>query len=332
MRELLKQLAIRSKTVIIIYKIYDNWRLRRQFSSGNIETIHGSTHVRKSIAESLRYIDIQFEDYLSYSGLRVEHIAGKRVLELGFGDNLGVALKFIAAGASRVVCLDRFYSQRDKGHQLEIYRALSETLSSDQKIRFDAAINLAEDQIREERLKCIYGTSLEEAADDLARERQMFDLIISRAVLEEIYEPDATFVAMNKLLAPGGYLLHKIDLSDYGIFRDGGMHPLTFLTIPDWIYRLMASDSGIPNRRRIGYYRRRMAQLGYEAKFFVTSIVGRGPLEPHKQIVELNIDYSQSTLDLIAQIRPKLSRGYRALPDEDLIVDGIFLVASRAGA
>ena len=56
-----------------------------------------------------------------------------------------------------------------------------------------------------------------------------------QTMFEEMYDPDAMFKATDKLLAPGGYILHKIDLSDYGIFSGGGLHPLTFLAIPDVI-------------------------------------------------------------------------------------------------
>ncbi|MGI8731735.1 MAG: hypothetical protein ACR2LM_00335 [Pyrinomonadaceae bacterium] len=46
-----------------------------------------------------------------------------KVFELGFGDNVGVALKFIAAGATKVVCLDKFYSKRNLEQQRKIYLA-----------------------------------------------------------------------------------------------------------------------------------------------------------------------------------------------------------------
>src|SRR5437879_4646188 len=118
----LKRFARKSRILIIVYKIYDNWRMRKRFASGNTETLHGSTHSRKTISESLSYIEDQFADYLKYSGLTAKDLRGKRILELGFGDNLGVALRFLAAGAARVVCLDKFYSRRDPDHQKEIYR------------------------------------------------------------------------------------------------------------------------------------------------------------------------------------------------------------------
>src|SRR5690242_10683653 len=107
------QLAKRSKTAIIAYKIYDNWLIKRRAAKGVAETLHGSTHSHKPLADSLGYINVQFDDYLRYGGLTPEALAGKRVFELGFGDNIGVALKFLAAGAARAVCLDKFYSTRN---------------------------------------------------------------------------------------------------------------------------------------------------------------------------------------------------------------------------
>ncbi|SRR6266496_278312 len=326
----LKTFARKSKTSIVLYKIFDNWRLRRKFRTGRIETQHGSTHKGKTTAESLDYINAQFADYLKYAELNEQQLEGRRVLELGSGDNVGLALRFLASGAARVVCLDKFYSQRNSDQQLAIYRALREILPADHRHRFDEAINIeSELAINPERLRCIYGVNLEDAAASLRADEGAFDLVISRAVIEEIYLPDGVFEATDKLLAPGGLILHKIDLSDYGIFSGAGMHPLTFLTIPESIYRLMASDSGIPNRKLIGYYRNKLKELGYESKILVTGLLGQGTLDPHKETPRLNEDYTDATLALVDQIRPKLNGRYEDMCNEDLIVDGIFIIGKK---
>ena len=326
----MKQLVRKSKSLLIAFKIYQNWRMKRQFASGEIETDHGSTHSRKSLDESLSYIDEQFVDYLAYGQLTREQLRGTKILELGFGDNVGVALRFLAAGAARVVCVDKFYSRRDVAHEREIYAALRERLSADEKQRFDDAISITNGiKFDGARLSCINGLDLEAAAAQLSMQEETFDLIISRAVIEEIYEPDNVFLAADRLLAPAGLMLHKIDLSDYGIFSDGGMHPLTFLTIPESVYRLMATDSGIPNRKLLGYYRKQMAELGYEAKFLVTSVVGYGVVMPHQEQTELNGDCSRLALPVINAIRPKLCREFRGMTDEELMVGGFFLVARK---
>jgi len=328
MRRTLKTLARKSKVSIIAYKIFDNWRLRRRFTTGRIQTEHGSTHRYKSTEESLAYINAQFADYLKYSGLREQELEGRRVLELGSGDNVGLALRLLASGAARVVCLDKFYSLRNSEQQLAIYRALREALPSVHRLRFDQAITIdSEFEINPEKLRCVYGLELEDATS-LTNEGP-FDLIISRAVLEEIYFPDNVLAATDKLLAPGGLILHKIDLSDYGIFSGAGMHPLTFLTIPESIYRMMASDSGIPNRKLIGYYRNKLKELDYRSTIFVTSLIGRGTLDPHKELVRMNEDFSEETVALIDQIRPDLSWPYSEMSNDDLMVDGIFVIAKK---
>jgi SAM-dependent methyltransferase len=326
----MKHWARKSKTLIIAFKIYHNWRMRRRFASRKIETNHGSSHSRKSLAESLGYIDEQFTDYLTYASLTSEQLRGKRILELGFGDNVGVALRFLAAGAARIVCLDKFYSQRDVARERDIYAALREKLNSEEQARFNQAIDISEGiEFKASKLSCINGIDLETAAVQLLSQQETFDIIISRAVIEEIYEPKRVFSAADKLLSPGGMMLHKIDLSDYGIFSDGGMHPLTFLTINKSVYRLMASDSGIPNRKLIGYYQELMNEFGYDTRFLVTSLLGHGALVPHKEVSQLDDEYFRSALSVIDEIRPKLCREYRDVSDDELMVRGVFMVARK---
>ena len=325
MRDLVKKLARRSKSVIIAYKLFDNRRLRKRIEAGDIETIHGSTHLNRSVADSLAYIEKQFDDYIKYAGLSLQ---GKRILELGPGDNLGVALKFLAADAASVVCLDRFYSKRDTDHEREIYKALRERLSPEGQSRFDQAVTLTDNvQFNSEMLQSVYGVSLEGFADKLANDHEKFDLILSCAVLEEIYDPDPVFAAMDRLLAPGGNLVHVIDLGDYGMFRSQGMHPLTFLTISESIYKRMASDSGLPNRKRLRYYVEKMKELGYQSKFFVTSVLPRGRLEPAAEYAPGKFNNDSN---LVAEIRSKLAGDFKNMDEEQLLIDGVLLVATKS--
>lgn len=327
MRHIVKKLARQSKTAIIIYKLFDNRRLRKRVASGDIETTHGSTNLYQNLTESLGYIQRQFATYIKYAGLSAESLKGKRLLELGPGDNLGVALKFLAAGAASVVCLDRFYSKRNSEHERRIYLGLRETLSAEDRSRFDQAVNLTEGvQFNPEKLQSVYGVTLEGFADKLPPDHEKFDLILSCAVLEEIYDPDPVFAAMDRLLAPGGGLVHVIDLGDYGMFRNQGMHPLTFLTISEPIYRRMASDSGLPNRKRLGYYDQKMKELGYQSKFFVTSLLPNGRLEPAAEYAPGKFKLDSN---LVAQIRSKLANDFKSLDEEQLLIDGVLLVARK---
>ena len=129
-------------------------------------------------------------------------------------------------------------------------------------------------------------------------------------------------------------MLHKIDLSDLGMFRDNAKHPLTFLTIPERIYRLMAINSGNPNRKLLNYYRAVMNEMKYDTKILITDIigvgeVGKGSIHPHKEKIVLNDDYTEASLALIREIRPRLISRFKGLSDLELMVDGIFIIAQK---
>src|SRR3989344_8004674 len=57
--------------------------------------------------ERSRYSEEVFYDYFRYSGFTADFLKGKRILEIGPGENLGVALQCLAYGAEKVVCIDR---------------------------------------------------------------------------------------------------------------------------------------------------------------------------------------------------------------------------------
>src|SRR5215216_5629422 len=70
----------------------------------------GATHSRffANTGESANYITRVGDDYLKYAGVTDDYLVGKNILEIGPGDNLGVALYFLAKGAETVTCIDRF--------------------------------------------------------------------------------------------------------------------------------------------------------------------------------------------------------------------------------
>jgi SAM-dependent methyltransferase len=311
----LKLVAKRSKRLVIAATIVKDWRARRAARAGAAPSTSGATHEAFSLQQSLDYIDTVFDDYLRYGELRPADLERRRVLELGPGDNYGVALRFLASGAEHVVCVDRFATRRDDAQQDEIYEALRERLG----------VGATPDP---ERLRVIEGVAVEEV-DELL-EASSVDIIVSRAVLEHLYDLDAAFAAMDQVLAPGGLMLHKVDFRDHGMFSDTGANPLTFLTIGERTYRLMSEHSGRPNRRLIDWYRAKLEGLGYDSRVLVTHLVGREEeLTPHVEEAKLDPSSEARSLDLVSSIRPKLQPRFRALDDRDLGVSGVFIVARK---
>ena len=322
-----KPVAKKFKWFIVATNIYQDALRRSGLSSVQI----GFKQERDpaQAAQDLRHINRTFDSYMEHAALTPAALEGKEVLEIGTGENLGVALRFLAAGARRVVCLEKFVPFQNTPYTRDLYLALREQLPPEQRARFDAAIDLSK-EVKPDETRLQYLRRSVEDAEILTR-KSSFDLVVSNAVLEEVYDTDTAFAAMDSVLKPGGYSLHKIDLRDYGMFTNQGFHPLEFLTIPDGIYRYMAESVGQPNRRLVDYYRNKMAQLGYQATLFTTAVLARPDLSPHKTVLRRGVDYTDTELDLIRQIRPRLLERYRALPDEDLLVAGIFLMGRKPG-
>ena len=307
--------AARSRTLRIAAMIARDQSRRVSLRFGR-QTPNGARHIGLDVGHSVRYIEDVYRDYLRYGGLTAADLEGARVLEVGPGDNLGVGLRFLADGAAEFVGVDRFRAHRYDDQQQAIYEAVREAL--DPAARERASV---------ERLERVEGVPAERAAEAL-RGRQ-FDLIISRAVLEHVYDTDATFDAMDALLAPGGRMLHKVDLRDHGMFTGGGLHPLEFLTVGPATYRRMTFYSGKPNRRLASWYRQKLAALGYDARFLVTHLVGAsGDVDPH---VESPADAPgiDEARRLAEEIRPRLLPGYSGLHADDLAVSGIFVIARK---
>ena len=147
-------------------------------------------------------------------------LAGKRILEVGPGDNLGVALLLAAAGARRVVCLDRFDVLRDERRNREVYRGLAGATTrefGDAERHLDASGALASPVIESRS-----GVAIEQAVALFPP--GSFDVILSRAALEHVYDLDAAWRSMDELLAPGGVMLHKVDFRNHGLYDS--LHPL----------------------------------------------------------------------------------------------------------
>jgi SAM-dependent methyltransferase len=244
-----------------------------------------------------------FDDYLAELGIDRAHapaaLAGKHVLEYGPGDVPGVALLFVAYGAASVTCIDRFALVRNDGLAADVLGRLYAALSRPERERAarcfsvpgDASAPLAEGPIR-------YVVR----PSGLLGEEASMALVVSRAVLEHVNDLRATFRDMRRALAPDGVALHLVDLKSHGLHR---RNPLDFLTWPDWLWTMMYSCKGVPNRLRPGAYR----DAAREAALQITSMTPTGRARPED----------------IAEVRPHLAAPFRGEPDEELGWSGFWL-------
>jgi SAM-dependent methyltransferase len=272
-----------------------------------------------------------YEKYLRYSGLSHADITGRRILELGPGFTMSVPLLFLADGASYAAGIDKFVPFQTAPYYERYYAHLRSTLNSDQQARFDNALHREPLALNGSVAGYIYGKDVQNVVNQLGA--QSYDLIVSNAVLEEIYDPTPVLHAQDQLLRPGGAMVHIIDLRDYGMFSKHGFHPLEFLTVSDWLYRRMVEGSGQPDRRMMSYYRDAAGRMGYQTQIYIMHVLGHpAPMPEPKLEIQKGVDYTDTDLKLIADIRPRLQPQFRNLPDTELLAQSIIFVARKPGS
>jgi SAM-dependent methyltransferase len=269
----------------------------------------GSAEVeRHSTQGFVESIERYFADYLANAGLRPEDLPGLSVLEIGSGDSYGVALKFIQHGARRVVCTDRFESARSVAGEAKVYRQMFEAVQSEaERSRLANTLTFTVDGfvLDESRIQTLIAPA-EQLPQYLGGEQ--FDLIVSRAVLEHVFDLDGVFQSMTALLRPGARTVHCVDLANHGMFAAHG--PAYFLRFPDWLWRLASSHRGLPNRRRKSHFVKLIAKSGLT-------------LDQMIDVVRLSPEH-------VREARAYLHESQ--ISDEDVAVQQIFFTARKAAS
>lgn len=253
-----------------------------------------------------KYFLTCFDDYRHQFDLSNDDLPSflnnKCILEYGPGDVLGVALLFYAHGAKSVHCVDRFPLSNLSAKNICVYQLLLEALKGPERIRAEGAFNVSGDPASGLNAGVI---SYKVTKSGLSGELQKYDLVLSRAVLEHVNDLSSTFKDIKRATKSNGLSIHQVDLRSHGLDR---YKALDFLTWPSFLYNLMYSHKGFPNRWRVNTYRGLAEDEGL-------NII---KLEP--------IGFFE--LDSINEIKNDLSQDFVGTPLEELNWKGFWLQLS----
>jgi len=314
------QLLRRARRLYIVARLLHSAGTYVRYHFGRIDSKSGTLHAGLPTLDSVKYINEVVEDYKTYG--RFQEVTGK-VAEVGPGDNAGVALMLRALGASEVDLVDRFYARRNETHQAAIYQAL---MDSHPRI----AEMLQGSSLQDERtfpgLYRWYGP--EAAAERFFRDHRGYALIVSRAVLEHCADPLGALRDMSEALAPGGVMLHKVDLRDHSLFSPPHSE-LEWLTTPKIIHRWMTESGGLPNRVLFHRYANFIEKMVYPHEILVTAMAGSGELLPHQHPESISTECMARGTQEVGKVRSRLAREFRNCTDFELSVTGVFIVARK---
>ncbi|HAC66281.1 MAG TPA: hypothetical protein DCF68_22785 [Cyanothece sp. UBA12306] len=313
-------LASKPKLKTTAFIATDLWK-GLQMTLGKIDTKSGMAHANYSTKESIKYIEEVFNDYKKYG--EFEQFYGVAA-EIGPGDNAGVALLMRQDGCQQVDLIDRYYSRRNREQQNKIYDSLGH------KYKLD---NLKTQDFWDETKIAGINWKIGQSAEDYFRKcaqekKQIYDFIVSRAVLEHLYNPLDALQDMVTCLKPKGRMLHKIDFRDHGMFTPENQE-LTFLEIPSFFYPLMVRNSGRPNRILIHRYREVLERLKKQGlidySILVTHLVDAGEISPHTTFDNIDLKKQNKAINFVEKYKHKLATEFIDLDSQDLAVSGVFL-------
>lgn len=281
-------------------------QLARLFPSAYLKLIKetGRGSGPENPAQISDYFHACFTDYLGHLGIKLDrandYLNGKHVLEYGPGNILGVALLFYAYGAQEVHCVDRFSFDLLLKENLEVYKVMINSLKGNEKKRVCSAFNsYGEPESGFDPKKIRYVVT----KNGLIGEKDRYDLIISRAVLEHVNDLEKTFLDLSGALKKGGSSIHQVDLRSHNLDR---YKEFDFLTVSPLVYRLMFSHKGYPNRWRTDQYRELANRFGLKFVKFEPS----GKLDPEK----------------VKIIHPKLAKPFRRLDQDEISWLGFWMI------
>jgi SAM-dependent methyltransferase len=184
-------------------------------------------------------------------------VRGLNILEIGPGDFMTSGLALLAAGAQTYTVIDRFVGDYEKPEAKVWYRGIQDAWPRLFPDKVWPEYLRAEDcpEAYADRVKILTGT-IEEATAP-----KQYDVVCSYQVGEHVDDVDAFARANSRFLKPGGVAVHRVDFGPHdcwAFYEDR----LTFLRFPDWLWRLMGSNRGTPNRKRFHEVRTALEDAG----------------------------------------------------------------------
>lgn len=187
-------------------------------------------------------------------------------LEIGPGDNLGLALSLILDGISQIDVYDKYQSVENVKQNNDIYEMLYKKIGKE-------LVSLKNAKIRISRLQTYKDKDL--FLPNLNGKK--FDLIYSVSVLEHLWPAKEIVKELSKALNKNGMHIHVINFTDHGMFSPEH-NTFFFRTIPEWIYNPIMRPVGRPNRILPSEFLDLYRELG-----FMVEII---PIKTHKTLLK----------------------------------------------
>lgn len=195
----------------------------------------------------------------SYLG-KPASLAGRTVLELGPGADLGIGLILTMLGARKYNALD--VHDLVATVPMDLYEELFRLIGNDREAVLDVAALRHQLELRRKGLESKINYICDRNFDLRRFSAERIDLVFSQAAFEHFDDIPGTFAQLSEVVVPGGILIVEIDLSTHTRWiRD--RDPLNIYRYPDFYYNFF-KFRGSPNRLRPYQYKNLLEKNGWK--------------------------------------------------------------------
>ncbi|MEN6644356.1 MAG: methyltransferase domain-containing protein [Armatimonadia bacterium] len=235
-------------------------RLSRRLMPGNVARRYLTNDF-----DDLRHLVQVHEGQVSAVDYAAGELAGETVLEIGPGRYNPAAVGFLGQGAARVVFVERARRNLDQGLLQQRIRDLMAAFGYC-GAEWQRVAVLDPGETRE--LATFGGGRIEfrwQSATATGLPDNSVGAIFSHSVLQCLNEPQEVFKELARVLKPGGFMYHMVDLRDH-FFR----FPLQFLCYSEYMWSHVLTSryphKAYLNRLRLPQLQRMFEELGLEVE------------------------------------------------------------------
>lgn len=262
------------KNAAMALPLLRQWRLRRPRTAAAFDG---------SIKQLERYAFNPLRYLLRLHG----SIRGLAIAEVGPGDYLTSGLSMLAAGASSYTAIERFVGDFGGSTAKEWYRGIEMNwpeffpdIPWPDHLRGALFPEDARDRV-----------TLVDAPFERYKPERQFDIVCSFQVGEHLSDISVFAQMHSRILAPNGVAIHRVDFAPHGQWM-AYADPLTFLRLPDWLWSMLSSHRGLPNRVRHHEFLAAFKAAGLaitesELEYFDTNRIEQSKLSPRFRTVSM---------------------------------------------
>lgn len=295
MKNIIKLIRTSKILLIIFYALLTLRNIIRR----NIVTTNLKTGNRVENSENIIDYILLCNSFIKRSKIDFNKV--NSALEIGPGDNLGLALSLILDGINQIDVYDKYQSVENIKQNNDIYETLYKKIGKEKASLKNAMFKIS--RLETYKNKALFLPNLN---------KKKYDLIYSVSVLEHLWPAKEIIKELSGALNKNGIHIHVVNFTDHGMFSPEH-NTFFFRSIPEWIYNPIMRPVGRPNRILPSEFLDFFRELGFKVEIL--------PIKTHKTLLKDHDKRVENSISDIELEEIKYVYGEDILGNKEKLID-----------